>query len=83
MGSYDGAEVCELVGLYMLKEIKENINLNSLGLYRHDGLAYMENVKGHNADKMRKELCLEEKYQILKNNDTLNSRNELISKCRH
>ena len=56
MGAYDGAEVCELVGLYMLKEIKENINLNSLGLYRDDGLAYMENVKGHNADKMRKEL---------------------------
>ena len=40
----------------MLKEIKENINLNSLGLYRYDGLAYKENVKGHNADKMRKEL---------------------------
>ena len=40
----------------MLKEIKENINLNSLGLYRDDGLAYKENVKGHNADKMRKEL---------------------------
>ena len=31
-------------------------------------------------------LCLEEKYQKyqnLQNNDTLNSRNELISKCRH
>ena len=27
-------------------------------------------------------LCLEEKYQVLKNNDTLKSRNELISKCR-
>ena len=40
----------------MLKEIKENINLDSLGLYRDDGLAYMENVKEHNADKMKKEL---------------------------
>ena len=39
-----------------LKEIKGNITLNSLGLYRDDGLAYMENVKGHNADKMRKKL---------------------------
>ena len=56
MGAYDGAEVCELVGLYMLKEIKEKNNLNSLGLSRDDGLAYMENVKGHNADKIRKEL---------------------------
>ena len=39
-----------------LKETKEKINFNSLGLYRDDGLAYMENVKEHNADKMKKEL---------------------------
>ena len=28
-------------------------------------------------------LCLEKKYQNLKNDNILNSRNELISKCRH
>ena len=41
MGSYDGAEVCELVGLYLLDEIvKADIGLKkeNLGLYRDDGL---------------------------------------------
>ena len=42
MGAYDGAEACELVGLYLLEEIiKANIGLRRelLGLYRDDGLA--------------------------------------------
>ena len=38
IGSWDGAEVCELVGLYLLSQLKE-LNLNtSIGLYRDDGL---------------------------------------------
>ena len=42
MGAYDGAEACELVGLFLLEEvIKANIGLRRelLGLYRDDGLA--------------------------------------------
>ena len=41
MGSYDGAEICELVGLYLLHKIS-SANLfekNAFGLYRDDGLA--------------------------------------------
>ena len=37
MGSYDGAEICELVGLYLLSQL-QNLNIN-VGLYRDDGLA--------------------------------------------
>ena len=36
-GSYDGAEACELVGLYILSKL-EKLNLN-VGIYRDDGLA--------------------------------------------
>ena len=36
-GSYDGAEACELVGLYILSKLQE-LNLN-VGIYRDDGLA--------------------------------------------
>ena len=42
MGAFDGAEVCELVGLFLLKRVTEaNIGLTkeNLGLYRDDGLA--------------------------------------------
>ena len=37
MGSYDGAEICELVGLFLLSELSV-LDLN-LGIYRDDGLA--------------------------------------------
>ncbi len=38
MGSYDGAETCELVGSYLLSKLTPLIG-NSIGLYREDGLA--------------------------------------------
>ena len=36
-GSYDCAEICESVGLYLLSQL-QNLNIN-VGLYRDDGLA--------------------------------------------
>jgi hypothetical protein len=37
-GSYDGAESCELVGLFLLTELSE-IDRLIVGIYRDDGLA--------------------------------------------
>ena len=37
MGSFDGAEICDLVGLFILSQLQE-LGLN-IGLYRDDGLA--------------------------------------------
>ena len=34
MGSFDGAEVCELVGLYILYILTNRFNNNDIGLYR-------------------------------------------------
>ena len=43
MGSHDSAEVCEIVGLFLLKEIRnENLNITAGG-YRDDFLAISEN----------------------------------------
>ena len=36
MGSSDGAEMCELVGLYLLNKIKPLLGSNNVGLYRDD-----------------------------------------------
>ena len=44
MGSYDGAETCELIGLYLLSQMKE-IDIN-VGLYRDDGLAVCQKNPG-------------------------------------
>ena len=38
MGSYDGAEVCELVGLFILNDICNEYGKHNIGLYRDDGL---------------------------------------------
>ena len=57
IGSYDGAELCELVGLFILHSIGEIYGRNTCGLYRDDGLYCFHNITGSAADKIRKDLC--------------------------
>ena len=54
MGSFHGAEVCELVGLYLLYQLKQ-INFNG-GLYRDDGLGVCCGTKRQN-ENFKKEIC--------------------------
>ena len=56
MGSYDGAEVCELAGLFMLIELSKMFDEDNIGLYRDDGLSVFKNYNGHQNDKVRKEM---------------------------
>ena len=56
MGSYDGAEVCELVGSYALASLPAKYKRKDVGLYRDDGLAVHRGVSGRNADRIRKDL---------------------------
>ena len=50
-GSYDGAEICELVGLYMLSKVKADFGINNIGLYRDDGLSIIKCKKGRIVQK--------------------------------
>ena len=56
MGSYDGAEVCELVGLFILDRIKRECPGLELGLYRDDGLGTTRNLSGPQTERLRKKL---------------------------
>ena len=56
MGSNDGAETCDLVGLFLLYSIGEKLNKDNIDLYRDDRLACFKNNNGHQNDKIRKEL---------------------------
>ena len=56
MGSFDGAEVCELVGLYLLNKIKSLLGSNNVGLYRDDGLAIVHKASGPKVDRLRKDI---------------------------
>ena len=54
MGSFDGAETCDLVGLYMLSQL-EKFGIN-IGLYRDDGLATC-NKTARETENIKKEIC--------------------------
>ena len=46
MEVYDGAEVCELVGNYLLYELSKLNEKKDIGFYRDDGRAAFKNKSG-------------------------------------
>ena len=55
MGSYDGAETCELVGCYLLSQLNEIPGVE-IGLYRDDGLAILQQTPKE-TERIKKEIC--------------------------
>ena len=66
MGSYDGAEVCELVGLFILNGLCNEYGKESIGLYRDDGLAIFRNISGPQTERIRKNITRHFKKHGLK-----------------
>ena len=56
-GSYGGAEVCELVGLYLLNMLTYEIVKNNIGLHRDNGLSCFQNISGPDSEKIKKKMC--------------------------
>ena len=56
MGSFDGAELCEIVGLYLLNILKNEFGRKNIGLYRDDGLSSFENKSGPELAKIKKKI---------------------------
>ena len=54
MGSYERAEVYELIGIFILSLIGNIYNRNNIGLYRDDGLAVFKNTSGPQSEKIKK-----------------------------
>ena len=54
MGAYDGAEVCELVGTFLLTLLSRKYNKNDIGLYRDDGLAVFKDMNGQRNKKLKR-----------------------------
>ena len=50
MGCYDGAEICELVGIYIQNKLCKVTNKKDFGLYRDDGLRILGNTSRTEAD---------------------------------
>ena len=55
MGSEDGAEVCELVGFFMLNNLEEIMPKENFGIYRDDGLSVVEGG-GPQVERIKKKI---------------------------
>ena len=56
MGCFDGAEICELVRIYNLYQLKNVIRKGNAGLYRDDGLGMLRNLSGPEVERIRKRI---------------------------
>ena len=54
MGYFDGAEVCELVGTFILNKLKNFFQNNTFGLYRDDRLAVTKGLSGPEIERLNK-----------------------------
>ena len=67
MGAQDGAEIAELTGIYLLKQVNEYLSSLSkkphAGLYHDNGLIYIEDASGPLTTKIEKAL-----HRIFKRN---------------
>ena len=56
LGCFDGAEVCELVGVFILHLLKTVMRKENVGLYRDDGLGILRNSSGPEIERKRKQI---------------------------
>ena len=56
MGSYDGAEVCELIGIYIQSLLTNILSKDNMGLYRDNGLFILRKINKQQTDKIRKKI---------------------------
>ena len=55
MGSFDGAECCDVIGLFLLDQLTNRIKDLQIGIYRDDGLAVAKTTP-RNLEKMRQQI---------------------------
>ena len=54
MGAYIGAEICELVGTFLLYKLSLKYSKNYVGLFHDDDLAIFKNISGPNQKKIKR-----------------------------
>ena len=54
MGSFDDADICDLVGLYIQSNLKRKISKANFGLHRDVGLLLLRNFNRQEMDKKKK-----------------------------
>ena len=66
MGSFDGAELCGLIEIYIQSLLTDSIELitkENIGLYQDNGLILLHNVNSQQTDRLRKRII--KKFQSI------------------
>ena len=66
MDSFDGVEICKLVGLFLLNNLTQLVGRNNIGLYRDDGLAILKNASGPSSELIKKRIIKLFQRHVLK-----------------
>ena len=53
MGTHDGAEVCELIGIFLLNLLGRQYDTENIGLYRDDGCQFLRTAVVRKWKKLR------------------------------
>ena len=56
IGTFGGAEVCLLAGLYLLDKVSKPLGSINAVLYRDDGLALIHDANSPKLDRLRKDI---------------------------
>ena len=56
MGAFDGAECCELIGLFLISKIEAKYPQLNFGLYRDDGLGAHRRIPGPQLERIKKDI---------------------------
>ena len=56
MGCFDGSEICELVGSYILQQLSQFFEHHSVRLYRDDGLAILNGLSCPETETIKKKV---------------------------
>ena len=56
MGSFDGAEICELVRLYIQSKLEKILPKSNFGLYQDNGLLLLRDLNRQETDKVGKNI---------------------------
>ena len=56
MDCYDGVEICELVGIFILNKLSNIIDKNSIGLYRDDNFGVFDKLSGPQIEQRKKNI---------------------------
>ena len=77
MGSFDSAEICELVGLIILRKVNDEFGKESVGLYQDDGLMLLREISGRSKDQARK--LLHRLFEPLRLKITVDACNQTVN----